>query len=167
MNPLLDLKDIQLPTQIGNWPGAYGWWILALILILSLVLCGKFIFASRHATLTKRQAFKELAKINQNDDMAVKTLNQLLKRVALGYFPHLNVQKMYGQQWAEFLADALPSQHTDDFLPRIMELQGSLYQKAEQSAVDYSLHHKTVKTWLGEALPPKSKTIKRLEQKYV
>ena len=35
-NPLVNLKDIHLPSPVSFWPPAPGWWILAVLLISSL-----------------------------------------------------------------------------------------------------------------------------------
>ena len=35
---VIELKDIHLPEQISNYPVAYGWWLLATLLILITVI---------------------------------------------------------------------------------------------------------------------------------
>ena len=98
MNPLQDLKDIRTPDLIANWPPAYGWWVLLLLFLVVICLLTIYIVKIRKVRLAKRQALAALQQINSASLHSISQLNQLLKRVAMTYFPDQNVQMMHGTQ---------------------------------------------------------------------
>ena len=58
-NPLA-LQDIHVPEQITNYPIAYGWWILAVLLLLAIVLIIVKFKKSAKRNQIKKQALTQL-----------------------------------------------------------------------------------------------------------
>lgn len=164
MNPLQDLKDIRTPAAIEFWPPAYGWWLLAGLIILSICLLTIWLIKARKVRLAKRQALQALKQIEGSHSDSVSKLNQLLKRVAMTYFPQQNVQEIYGEQWIDFLVKTLPEKRSKDLAGTFGLMQGSLYRSKTLDSAEYNSCQKSVETWIKHALPPSKKTIQQLEQ---
>lgn len=166
MNPLDNLKDIHEPAGINIWPPAYGWWILAL-LTLCLVIVSIFCLIKYYKNRkVKRIALQALINIDCEQVDAANKLNQLLKRVALHYYPNLAIQQLYGEQWANFLIAALPKTQAEKHKQNIHMWQQHLYQK--QPSLDKNTHNykATAETWLKQSLPPSVKKQQELEQQH-
>lgn len=106
----LPLRDIHLPGQIPFWPPAPGWWILAALVLGSVI--GGWLLYRRHAEM-KRSATR-LARIElqqiisryESDRDALDLLRQLsvlLRRLSISLFPRTEVASLTGQAWLEFL----------------------------------------------------------------
>ena len=164
MNPLQDLKDIRTPVAIESWPPAYGWWILAILVVAGICLITIWLVNVRKVTLAKRQALKSLQQIDNSDLNSLSQLNQLLKRVAMTYFPNQNVQEMHSEKWTEFLSKTLPKRKSKDFTETFSLMQQTLYQPQTSESADFIGYKKSVETWIKYALPPSKSRIQKLEQ---
>ena len=110
-DPLQQLRDIHLPSAIGAWPLAPGWYVLlglAVLIILMGFWWGWRVY--RHG-LAKREALNlldhyERAYTEQSDTQQNSAaIADVLKRVALAYFPRERVAELHGQAWLNFLND--------------------------------------------------------------
>ncbi|MBA2657432.1 MAG: DUF4381 domain-containing protein [Tatlockia sp.] len=122
---LAALRDIHLPKAISWWPLAPGWYIvLALVLIVFtlLVYFIKRLYANGRA---KRQAlvllegFEQAYHRGENSQLTSMKVSELLRRVALVYFPREEVAGLKGKAWLEFLsktAKGLDFQSLSDYL---------------------------------------------------
>ena len=166
MNPLQNLKDIHAPTAIENWPPAYGWWLLTLLTIVTVGLLVMGISKARKKRLAKRQALTAISQIDPKHSQALSLLNQTLKRVAIKYFPELNIQKMFGQQWQEFLLTTLPNKKACQLEDCFNHMQQALYQQQNLKETDFNKYQQACETWIKHALPPSAGTISKQEQKH-
>lgn len=106
---LQNLNDIVLPEPIGWWPLAHGWYILAGLLLVILVMV--FYRSARrwHTNRYRRAAEQELRLLSaaiQNPSECDSSLRQipfLLKRVALSAYPRTDVAILSGADWYRFL----------------------------------------------------------------
>jgi hypothetical protein len=101
-NPLAQLNDILPPSLPSFWPPAPIYWFLLSAVIICLLL---FVYLfKKHKTqkVKQKKALKQLIHLQQsNADFIL--LNQLLKGVALLYFPRTQVASLHGEQWFDFL----------------------------------------------------------------
>lgn len=102
----LPLRDIHLPEPISWWPPAIGWWIvLGLTLLVAAVLV--YLSGQRKQVTPVGLALKELALLESDPDMPVRTklqsLSILLKRVALTLHPRMEVAGLTGESWLRWL----------------------------------------------------------------
>jgi hypothetical protein len=164
MNPLQDLKDIRTPALIENWPPAYGWWLLAFSFLVGVCLVTIWLVKVRKIRLAKRQALQALQLIEGSNMDCVSQLNQLLKRVAMTYFPHQNVQQMFGAQWTNFLIKTLPVKKAKDVSETFESMQQTLYQPHSSKTAEFPRYSKSVETWIKHALPPNKDIVTQLEQ---
>ncbi|KTD69586.1 hypothetical protein Lste_2744 [Legionella steelei] len=107
--PLAQLKDIHLPPPIGWWPLAPGWYIvLAFVLFLIIMLAYGAYKRHRHA-LAKKQAllllhdYQKHYEKEQNSSLTSAHISELLRRVALAYYPRERVASLHGEEWLHFL----------------------------------------------------------------
>ena len=166
MNPLQDLKDIRTPAVIENWPPAYGWWLLVILVILGISIFALWLDNFRKVRVAKRQALRALQQIDSSHFDTLSQLNQLLKRVAIVYFPNHNVQEMHGAKWTEFLVSTLPNNKAKGFSESLELIQHKLYQPHTSENTEYSRYAKSVETWVKHALPPNKPMLTKLEQKH-
>jgi hypothetical protein len=164
MNPLQDLKDIRTPASIENWPPAYGWWLLVFLLVVGICLLTIWLLKGQKVRRVKHQALQALKHIDGANLDSVPQLNQLLKRVALHYFPNQNVQQMYGAQWTAFLIQTLPNNKAKEVSETFESMQQTLYQPHISENSEFPHYSKSVETWIKHALPPNKHMVTQLEQ---
>lgn len=112
MNPSLQLNDILLPDAIGVWPLAPGWWLLILLVIVTVIavrLLVKWRIKIKHQQQPMKQALQQLQTLaNQPMSPALcADINETLKIYCRQRCPQ--AVSLYGQSWADFL-EATPSE---------------------------------------------------------
>lgn len=108
-DPLAQLKDIHLPEPISWWPLAIGWYGL-MVLIFLLIFAIAYLMHKRHINaLAKNKAlellktYKEQYQKDNNAQLTSARISELLRRVALVYYPRAQVASIHGEDWVEFL----------------------------------------------------------------
>lgn len=150
-DPLQQLHDIVEAQPVGWWPLAPGWWIL--MLIAACLIIWSFIFLyKRHKRLSwKRQAFKELRKLEtayflSTPDLSTKTGNQdasnlnselniFLKRVLSSQNPNHDFRSQKPDDWRATLdeqVNVLSEREKDilshgQYMPKAARLERSAF----------------------------------------
>lgn len=151
MNPdlLAQLKDIQTPGQVGQWPLAWGWWVLitiALLLLISLII---YLVKRHKHRFAKRQALTLLkASVGLEPRAKVASINNILKRVNLAYQHRDVIAELSGTEWARWL-----NQHRDNAQIDVELLQ--LSYQPECNEEDAHLYYLQAQQWIKKALPLK------------
>ncbi|MGB5445908.1 MAG: DUF4381 domain-containing protein [Psychromonas sp.] len=102
-NPLLvQLNDIVAPSLPSIWPLAPIYWLLFAIAIFCLLICFSLFKKYKKQQVKQNKALQQLHALQQSQVDFV-LLNQLLKGVALTYFPRQQVASLHGEQWFDFL----------------------------------------------------------------
>jgi hypothetical protein len=112
---LAQLADIHLPEPVSYWPPAIGWWILAAIaFVLLVILFRKFASRQRQQKICQ-YAVAELqrcydsysqadaANTDQNKLDYVNQFNTVVRRVALVHYPQANAASLDGATWVDFI----------------------------------------------------------------
>ncbi len=124
---LAQLADIHLPEPVSFWPPAPGWWVLAVILLLGLILFARW-WNRHHArqqiylhaiaeldrcmtTFAEQQGSTDQRKLDY-----VNAVNSVLRRVALVHFPDSGVASLGGAEWVDFIRKNGDSSGLDDDL---------------------------------------------------
>lgn len=106
---LEQLQGLHLPQSIGWWPLAPGWWILAVILILTL-------FGLFHTLYRQRRPNDDtqwLKQINQCYDdwrnhrqstQYLQQINRLLRVQAMEISGRRRISKLAGADWVDYLS---------------------------------------------------------------
>lgn len=114
---LHQLHDIHLPTPIGAWPLAPGWYVLVGVVLAGVLWASIWGWRHHRHGRMKRSALSILARYERaycpmmDTQSTSAALNELLKRVALAYFPRERVAQLYGRDWLIFLNET--SQNLD------------------------------------------------------
>jgi hypothetical protein len=103
---LAALRDVHLPSPQSWWPLAPAWYILVILVLMS-VITGIILIRRHHQHgRFKRQALRLLASYQQqpiNNQISCANISELLKRVALVYYPRQQVAGLQGEAWLNFL----------------------------------------------------------------
>jgi len=112
---LAQLADIHLPEPVSYWPPAIGWWILAAIaLVLLVILYRKFASKQRqrknlpYALAELQRCYDsysqaDAANSDQNKLDYVNQFNTVVRRVALVHYPQANAASLDGASWVDFI----------------------------------------------------------------
>lgn len=110
------LRDLKLPHDIGIWPLAYGWYIILLLLILSLSALVFWQYRLFLRNRPKKAALRELDAIKadylkeKNAPRTATELTSLLKRFCFSYYQRKKVAPLYGKELDVFLGNPKWSQ---------------------------------------------------------
>ena len=114
MNPALaELKDIHLPATSPWWALAYGWWLLAIVVVV-LLFWGvprvmKWYQGRRRKTAMTTSILSAFYQLREQHQAGVDTHqllaahSTLLRRVAITLFPKENTAGLIGAPWIAFL----------------------------------------------------------------
>jgi len=160
MDPLSQLQDIHLPEQINNYPLAYGWWILAAILLSLTLWLVRRLLKKRQLNQAKKQAVNLLV----NTELASDEIFATVKWAALQYFPRQQVANLYGEDLQRFLTITLPKKQQQNFASLWQSAIEHQY-KLEQDDTDISSLKTAALSWLKLALPPKN-TLEYIENQH-
>ena len=152
---LAKLQDIHMPAPIGWWPLAVGWYLL-LILALLLLAC-LFYFVRRHYIngRAKYQALQLMDKLEQeyqrdhNSQLSSMKVSELLRRVALVYFPREDVASLQGEAWLAFLRTNSKGIDFKELGPYLLELP---YRPASDRDLQPLFHF--AKRWIRQRRAP-------------
>ncbi|MEO6799673.1 MAG: DUF4381 domain-containing protein [Rhodanobacter sp.] len=147
------LRDIHLPAEPSWWPPAPGWWLLAVLVLVAIVLVVSKWRRDRRVRGRQRQILDELDQLlrqHRDDGGAqglMRDLHQLLRRVARQHDPQATRQR--GEAWQQTLA-RVPVDATT--LDRLCALDALIYQPP--ATRDDTATVAAVRTWLRLAVKP-------------
>ena len=95
---LSNLHEIVLPEAVYWWPLAPGWWVLACIVAVILVLLVRRAWLHWKADAYRRAALRELESMTEPVAVA-----ELLRRTALAVAPRREIAALTGQAWLDWL----------------------------------------------------------------
>jgi hypothetical protein len=169
--PPLQLADLQLPSPLGWWPPAPGWWLLA-TLVLLLALGGWFYRQRQRGQIgTKQLRAAALSELEQHyvqyqyaenqaqyqdaqkenpgahdqgrNSRFIQQVSALLKRVTLLHHDPAQVAHLSGEQWADFLTDG----QSEPCRAQIRALLGQSYS-ASSNALDAEPLYQFALQWI-------------------
>ncbi|WOT04031.1 DUF4381 domain-containing protein [Shewanella youngdeokensis] len=150
-NPALaSLQDIQLPIEIGNWPFAYGYWLVLLIVCIAFTAAVIGFRKRRQRCAAKRAALVELAALDGSDPLYISHVSEILKRAAMSYCDRNSVAGLSGTQWHDWL-----TAQVDTAPVELCKLLNMAYQPQALTPTQAALLQKSAAQWLKKALPLK------------
>ncbi len=155
----LNLAPLQLPQEPGFWPMAWGWWMVAVLIIIAIA-GGIFLFSK----FKKRNEAKRIALNQLKQTQSLKDAMLLLRQAALSYFPREHIASLSGTEWYVFLDKQLKAPR---FVSKAKAWDELLYKGGLDSNITPptselmdDIHH-----WINHALPPRHATFSVREDK--
>ncbi|OGV48973.1 MAG: hypothetical protein A3F46_03470 [Legionellales bacterium RIFCSPHIGHO2_12_FULL_42_9] len=108
-DPLAQLRDIHLPALIGWWPIAVGWiglfFIIIVFSLLILFYSRRYYQRGRARSLGLRLLMQYEKDYQQGASSQIIStqISEILRRVALVYFPREEIAGLQGELWLNFL----------------------------------------------------------------
>ena len=103
MNAELNLRDIHLPPEPSWWPPAVGWWVLAILGLIAVVVCTRWALRRRRAERRLAAMLSEFDSTTAHGNTAQRlaTVSELLRRAARLRDPQASL--LQGAAWLHFL----------------------------------------------------------------
>jgi hypothetical protein len=153
---LANLHDIHLPKPIGWWPLANGWYLLLALITTSFIIGGMCWYRYHCYQRPKRHALQLLKQYEQqyqhdNDSISASAMvSELLKRVALVYFPRFEVAYLTDDAWLNFLNNTGKQPYFTD----TRELLRLLPYQKKAVATDLTPLFKSAYAWIKQRGKP-------------
>jgi hypothetical protein len=105
----LPLKDLHLPEAISWFPPAIGWWLVVVLIPLTLwFLYWCFQRLTRKTSLkAAKKLLDNIKNSTANNGEKLAELSALLRRVAISIAPRAQTASLTGQAWLAFLDSSL------------------------------------------------------------
>lgn len=109
---LAELRDWHLPDPVSWWPPAFGWWLVAVLILIALIVARSRGWQWQHwprRTVLQRAARRELAQLQRELETSgdrrryLAAVSRLLRRLALAQYPAAQVAGLTGEAWLAFL----------------------------------------------------------------
>ena len=145
----LKLRDIHLPDPVGMWPVAPGWYVIALTLLLLIGYLIYFVYLRHRRGRAKYQALMMLVEYERQfaagseASVISAKISELLRRVALVYYPRASVAGLNGQSWIDFLNESGKANFND-----IRSLMLDLPYQKQTGRMDLKPLFSTAKDWI-------------------
>lgn len=158
-----------MPEQISNYPVAYGWWLLAAVIIFIIVITIIKIRKAAKRNQVKKQALAQLSVLlESNAQVSDSEIIALLKWAAMHYFSRAELAPMFGDSLKHFFISKLATKHQQNFAELseqafINQYQATLTERnlpeknlpEQKAAPSNQKSHQAATLWLTHALPPK------------
>lgn len=151
MDPLAQLQDIVLPEQVGQWPLAYGWWILISLVLLSFVLIVVWQIKRYRARQIQKQATAAVRSAQTEEDVI-----KILKWAAMTSFSRAELASQSGSVLKQALKDLLAENKQNEFETLAGFDWQSYYQATRENNTDKL--KLAALYWLKHALPATRKS---------
>mgnify|MGYP001026545605 CR=1 len=145
MNPedlLAQLRNLDAPAAISGWPPALGWWILASLILATLISFILMTIRDYREGAAARAAKGSIAEAHESylerDASAVsratflQEVNAILKRLAANYEGAEHVAGLTGQAWRRYLSEAAPELNATELEPFV----SAIYEAQPEIDVD-------------------------------
>lgn len=165
---LAQLADIHLPAEISFWPPAFGWWILALLLLIAGSFATRKLYEKAEQRKACQNALAELENcLERLDEDAgqkkllryVNDVNSVLRRVALVKFPESNPGSLVGETWIAFIRRTGNSSQLDDQLSAALS-HGRFRKRIE---VDSQALNQMARSWILSVYQKEATPLRGLE----
>ncbi len=157
---LKGFQEISNPETMHWFPLAEGWYFV--IAVVAIFLSWKlFLVAKRYiANAYRRNALRQLKKINANFDNGklnhrqyLQQLRQLLKATTLVIYQRHEVASLSGQQWAQFLNKKTDNTCFGEDVQGLLE-HSTYQQQYEADADNLKIFSQCVARWLAHHHTP-------------
>ncbi|MBU2977360.1 DUF4381 domain-containing protein [Alteromonas sp. C1M14] len=150
-NPLAQLKGIHTPETVSSFPLAWGWWVI-IVAVLLTVLAGFYLWhRHRRFTAARKQAINAIRTLSSARPDALRTLNSILKRVSMHYDPQSNTAGLFGDKWHAYLIAQVADKYANQIGAPLAQLQSTLYQPTSEDNHNFEEYQQAALTWVKQA----------------
>ncbi|VUD48720.1 hypothetical protein TDB9533_01290 [Thalassocella blandensis] len=163
---LAQLNDVKTPDNIGLWPPAIGWWIVAAILIAGAVTGTRAALRKYKNNRYRHQALQKLQQLEQAEStppaVSLTHTLQMLKQCMFTAYPgaRLYVGGLHGQEFITLLELTCEKSHFqkfDGYISRILyspspEIEHQQHSALLQEAKTWIKNHKALDATRFKAL---------------
>jgi len=144
----LPLRDIILPMEIGLWPPAIGWWLLAIIIPLALYGCWRAYKRLTRQTIIKtaKNKLSDISQTHISDLQTLQALSNWLRRVAMSINGREACAGLTGEDWLVFLDKSVDGSPFSNGVGRC--LVDSLYAPTSTKNIDIKGLSELCEHWL-------------------
>jgi hypothetical protein len=108
----IPIRDIHLPDSVSWWPLAPGWWITLGLFLLAAAVVYLLSVVHKRQQLGKQtmSEYSQLVNQYQSDGdvlLLLTRISELMRRVSVTQFSHLNVAGLTGKAWLTFLDESM------------------------------------------------------------
>jgi len=153
--PSIDqLKELALPPAPSYLPQTWGWAALGIVLVLAVVLYGAWRYRRWQLNRYRREALVQLATLEaaltdpHQRLAALRTLPELLKRVALSMPARPAVATLHSNEWQAFLSAHSRTPLPADFAEQLARL--AYAPERTLAAVDAQALVQQCRTWVEQ-----------------
>jgi len=104
MNPLDQLADISIPTEVSPWPPAIGYWLVLGVCVALIVTVALLIRARTAKYKARKLSLEALNSIDPDDPQSLQQIHHVLKTATQQSFVTLNVLQMQGTPWTTLVS---------------------------------------------------------------
>ncbi len=146
---LPELRDIHLPeTATFLWPVAYGWWLIAGIIIGATILYYVLSYYKRKSK--KRYALKMLSKLDVNNFSSAAKMSEILRRICVYKYPQ--AAALFNDKWLEFLNSHSNSKLEGTTAKLLLNAPYMAPQKTKTNLQEMQKLLDFCRKWIGENL---------------
>ena len=135
------LHDVMTPPEIPWWPPAPGWYVVAALLLIGIV-----VLTVRAVLIWKHNAYRRAALRELQNATDVGSIGTILRRTALAVTPRSTVAAKTGPSWPQWL-DAMVPIHMPDTVRR--QLSSGAYGPSENKG-DLTALREYAETWIRD-----------------
>jgi len=113
-----ELHDIELPTPIGLWPIAWGWWVLLAVIIIVTISSVTYWRRNRYRFFAKKRLMIYFDDYQQTKNLHIycQQAAHLLRELAITRYGRSIVSSLSGKEWIVFLNAKMKSPIFDETL---------------------------------------------------
>lgn len=159
MNPLDQLADIQVPTEVSIWPLAWGYWVVIGLALAALVYATLLLLKQRRWNKVKHQTLFKLQQIDTNTPYFEHKLQVLVKNLCAHYFANNTAIKnktAHTSAWQAFLLDSYKGKNPDQLEQTLQQINASLYSNnTDKQTLSKSDLKNSIIDWLNTSIKRK------------
>ncbi len=163
MNPLDQLADITLPSDVSMWPLAWGYWAVTGLLLMLLVWATIGALKYRKRRQLKRSALKTLSTLDKQSPYYAQHVQVLLKQLCSGYIPQQPSGPLFGKQWHHMIMSIYVGNNPTALSSALSGIFNNIYTRQQANDLPTNAEFEApISDWIKTSLPPKPSVLEQL-----
>jgi hypothetical protein len=149
MQQELPLRDIHLPEVVSSWPPAIGWWLLLILIPVTIYVAWKTYKYLTRKTIAKSASpiLEQIKQDTQSSDLEkLQQLSAWLRRVSISTAPRQESAGLTGKAWLAHLDASVEGSPFSDGIGQC--LADAQYRQSAPSDIDIDALINLCELWL-------------------